>query len=650
MLSFSSHVRWNRSDFLKGLATFFYLGFVLVGSPASAATYYVDYTNGSDSNNGTSKTTAWKYAPGMYSSSGTSASTTLNAGDSVILKGCVTWPNASFPWAPNFNGSPGNPIYYGVDQTWWDATVAGCSSSWNRPILNPGATSFSRAGGLERLVYIGGHSNQTFDNFEVKNVLHDDGPVNNQVSTFDFGDGSNGNNVVQNCYIHGWVNPYFAIGTGDVAAGSSTITNFVPYSYSPQAPTAGWASLGSPVLVQVFGLWPIQSNGPAITSISGSNPYTISTNSATVGSACTGCVIQLGQDFGYIFAGVEGQCSGCIAQNNVIDGSDTLEAQLNPYGDCGAAEGNNQFCATSAIAGWRLPNIWRNNVIRYVASAFVGECTEWSGNLIEYIRLSINPTAHTNGIECLDEAPVNNATLSYNNVIRNTNNPNPNAPGGQWSIGLLNQYTPVSGTTAYVFNNVVYNTLQNSWEGAYPSGNGCCGTLKVFNNTSDGGPTWQDTSSPLQCSAAFAACTFQNNQSITSNSAGVNNCGGNCTQTTNLLQTPALTLSQGYSLLTTFVYAPILGGLTIGAGTSLSSLCSAVGAANAAAGNACGYDTTYGAAYNTSNHTAVTGARTPIARPSNPDIGAYQYSSSVVVTSPPPSSTQPPSGVSVISQ
>jgi hypothetical protein len=599
--------------------------FLLLSVAARGATYYVDFTNGSDANNGTAKGTPWKYAPGMDACASTCNSTTINAGDSVILKGCVTWTNAAFPWSTKFNGSGGNPIYYGVDKTWWDSTVSGCSSAWNRPILNPGATSFSRSGGLERLVYLGAHSNQTFDDIEVTNVLHDDGPVNDQVSTFDFGDGSNGNNIVENCYIHGWVSPYFAIGTGNVAANSSTITNFVPYSYSPHAPVSGWTSLHSPVAVQVFGYWPIQSNGPLATSITGSNPYTIVTNSTTVGSACTGCVVQIGIDFGYIFAGVEGQCSGCIAQNNVIDGSDTVEAQLNPYGDCGSTEGNNQFCVASAIAGWRLPNIWRNNVIRYVASTFVGECSEWSGNLLEYNRLSTNPSAHTNAIECLDEASVNSVTLSYNNVERHMNNPNASVPGGRWSIGLFNQYTPLSGSTEYIFNNVVFDSLQNLWAGMYV-GTGCCGTVKMFNNTSDGGPSWDLTYAGSNCPGPYTACLFQNNYWVTTATPVISGgCSGNCTETTDLLQTPTTANGNGQTATQTFAYSPTTGSL--GTGTSISSICTAITSANAAAGTACLSDTIYGATYNATNHTAVTAARSANVWPSPPQIGAYEFTS-----------------------
>ncbi len=329
-------------------------------------------------------------------------------------------------------------------------------------------------------------------------------------------------------------------------------------------------------------------------------------------------------------------------QNNVIDGSDTAEAQINPFADCGASEGNNNLCVTSGTAQWRGPQIWRNNVIRYVENAAVGACTEWSGNLIEYIRLSTDPTAHTNGIECLDEIPVNGITLSYNNVIRHSNNPNSNTPGGRWSIGLLNEYTPKSGSTAYVFDNVVYDTLQNSWAGAYPSGSGCCGKLVVFNNSSDGGPLWADNNSPLQCNSAFTACLFQNNHSITANTGDVSNCSENCTKANDLLESVATASSQGFSVSqNSYAYYPSSGAVTIGSGASLTSICSAISAANASAGAACLYDTTYGASYNISNHTAVTSARAALARPGTPSVGAYELSSSAV---------QPPTATSVLTK
>jgi hypothetical protein len=78
---------------LKGVSALFLLlvgsfALLLVATPAkaSAATYYIDYSAGSDVNNGTSKTTPWQHAPGM---TGFSGRYTHQAGDHFIFKGGV---------------------------------------------------------------------------------------------------------------------------------------------------------------------------------------------------------------------------------------------------------------------------------------------------------------------------------------------------------------------------------------------------------------------------------------------------------------------------------------------------------------------------------------------------------------------------------
>src|ERR1019366_8459164 len=108
------------------------LALLFVTSPVFATTYYVDYASGSDSNNGTSKSTPWQHAPGMQGCT-SNCVTRPNPGDSVILKGGVTWPHAAFPWVFNFaSGTSGNNIYFGVDPTWYTG------GSWSRPIMNMG--------------------------------------------------------------------------------------------------------------------------------------------------------------------------------------------------------------------------------------------------------------------------------------------------------------------------------------------------------------------------------------------------------------------------------------------------------------------------------------------------------------------------------
>jgi hypothetical protein len=181
------------------------MGCLLAARDVLAATYYVDYASGSDSNNGTSKTTPWQHAPGMQTCVATCGSAKINAGDSVILKGGVTWPNSSFRWVLP-SGSSGNPTYIGVDKTWY------AGSSWARPILNPGGQVI--ANNYNELIYI--NANTTFDNFEVTGYYWTSAsfagnPFGNGVMIYM---GQNNGQTVENLYIHGWTH-----------AGTSTSTN-----------------------------------------------------------------------------------------------------------------------------------------------------------------------------------------------------------------------------------------------------------------------------------------------------------------------------------------------------------------------------------------------------------------------------------------
>src|SRR5438046_6716039 len=98
---------------------------LLTAISAQAGTFFVDYSAGSDSNNGTSKSTPWKRCPGMGGFTGTY---THAAGDRFIFRGGVTWPNGCFGMNINGrSGTAGNYDYYGVDQTWFTG------SPWSRP-------------------------------------------------------------------------------------------------------------------------------------------------------------------------------------------------------------------------------------------------------------------------------------------------------------------------------------------------------------------------------------------------------------------------------------------------------------------------------------------------------------------------------------
>jgi hypothetical protein len=93
-------------------AALFFLSFL----SAKATTYYVDYSAGTDSNNGTSKSTPWKRCPGM---AGFAGDYSHAAGDRFVFKGGVTWTDC-FPMAISVGGSSDTVRdYYGTDVTWF---------------------------------------------------------------------------------------------------------------------------------------------------------------------------------------------------------------------------------------------------------------------------------------------------------------------------------------------------------------------------------------------------------------------------------------------------------------------------------------------------------------------------------------------------
>ena len=108
---------------------------VTLSSIGVTSCYFASQQSGaSDSNAGTSEASPWKNIPGMASCASTCASNTPTGGVGYILRGCDSWLNTTLPINWNWSGSSGNPIYIGMDKTWYNSSV--CPSAWNRPIWN----------------------------------------------------------------------------------------------------------------------------------------------------------------------------------------------------------------------------------------------------------------------------------------------------------------------------------------------------------------------------------------------------------------------------------------------------------------------------------------------------------------------------------
>lgn len=282
--------------------------------------------------------------------------------------------------------------------------------------------------------------------------------------------------------------------------------------------------------------------------------------------------------------------AGSKFHDNVIDGSDSP----------------NQDFMGGIIHGEQV----YDNVIRYVYNGMNGIFNQVYGNLIEFNYVS------TSGDHCnmmFVQGPVSGSSIwVYNNIVRHAG-----CSGG--STMWMNGNTTCVGCVSYAYNNVIYDTAGDFDAGITIGGHpasGNTGTYNLYNNTIDAGGglscTGNGESSPR------STTNLENNHCINATEL-CNPSGTTCNSiATNLSQTEAVANGQGYTSTETYAYSPANNtGSTVGAGTNLSSAC---------AGNlvALCSDTSY-ATYNTINHTVV--MRATNVRGSTWDIGAYQFTS-----------------------
>jgi hypothetical protein len=232
------------------------LSCLTIAANAFATNYYVDYSSGNDSNSGTSTTSPWQNAPGMQSCTNVCSSARINPGDSIILRGGVTWPNSSFMWNMP-SGASGNPVYIGVSQSWY------IGSSWTRPILNAGGTVIPN--NHDTMFTMA--ANTTVDNFEITGFYWTSAAC--QGAPYGdcgiFNTGQNSGQTFEHLYIHGWTHAgtnaqtnngvVIVIATGG-GAGSVAHDNVisgtdVPGDHSVTAFFGGPATLYNNVCVQV---------------------------------------------------------------------------------------------------------------------------------------------------------------------------------------------------------------------------------------------------------------------------------------------------------------------------------------------------------------------------------------------------------------
>jgi hypothetical protein len=218
---------------LPKIALSLMIAILSAGSALAATTHYIA-ASGSDSNNGTSTSTPWMHAPGMPNCSGSCSSYTPQPGDQFIFRGGDTWhfgnssasPYTGGMWSWTGSGTSGNPIYVGVEQTWYSG------SSWTRPILtgdnaptpNPGkwgdyVASCAYQIGPNNNMVSPNASNLTFDNFELTGLCQDDLASSSVKNIYMLTAGGNSSVTYKNLYIHGWTHLQFNCTAGSPPSG-----------------------------------------------------------------------------------------------------------------------------------------------------------------------------------------------------------------------------------------------------------------------------------------------------------------------------------------------------------------------------------------------------------------------------------------------
>jgi hypothetical protein len=308
--------------------------------------------------------------------------------------------------------------------------------------------------------------------------------------------------------------------------------------------------------------------------------------------------------------------SGSVVEYNVCDGTDTSQDMF--------------ACYVNTI-----PNAW-GNVAHLVVTAFDGPGDNWHDNMVDtLVNCYVAGGCHQDGIynTC---AAYSSSILLYNNVVRHTTFPGSGGAVKFWLAGNC----PFSGT-GYMFNNVVYdnlpgNLINTGGHNAVPYG-----TWYIFNNTVECGTD----SSPGTCilgdngnTGGSMTLTLSNNHWI-STSPSQFSCTKTyvCTESNAVAQTLAQAQAQGYTSTSPYAFQPTSAkGSTVTAAASRQSLCSAIGEVDAIAGGACQEDTSYACAYDSTNHAVSCPMRTAVARAAEPNIGAYQFSSTQASTPNPP--------------
>ena len=186
------------------------VAFLLTAFPASATTYYISYSSGSNANNGTSERTPWKSHPFMQNAvgcAGVAHAYSHSAGDRFIFKQGDSWPNACFDMTIQTGGASENPDVYTFDSTW--GVAGGVKGNTGQAVgtyrFTAGGSVIKGTDGYNRFIIVKAN-NVTLNGIEFTGMTWtgSGGSYGNEEGVYV---GTNTNVIVSNCYFHGWTHP-----------------------------------------------------------------------------------------------------------------------------------------------------------------------------------------------------------------------------------------------------------------------------------------------------------------------------------------------------------------------------------------------------------------------------------------------------------
>ena len=589
---------------------------------------YVDWVSGVDTNSGATNVLPWKHMHGMAGATSNASTQVPQPGDSYILKGNVTWPNAALGVLVDWNGTSGSPVYIGVDPTYFSAVTGtvntlGTAVTWVTGVHGPGSgcnTSCNLFGDFTAAM-VGQTITVNGGNCTIASVTD----ATHLACTV-----TQGTNSGVAFSINLWGRPILDAG-GSVVGSNAGLANvmFRPYG--------NWNIVDN---IEFRGLFWTGTPGPGEASV-------IEFAGGTPGQ---GTHDEIKNVFIHGWSHGVRTSPTCTGETNLVLGdtgvpNNNVGTSLHDFIITGLDVDNTSGTSGGAIFG--SPPIVYNGFIEWDSQ---GEISNGINTIHDLAIFNIGPTfqianacggvAHTNGIEL--NAQSTDVTI-YNTVIAHLGT----GAAAFWCATN-------SGVNCYAFNNVIWDTDTGNILDPSPSltNNGCAnggtycnvaGNTFYYHDTVECGPDSNPVANCTGSNAALTAVTHQNGHYITSGT--ISTAPPTPTLTTNLDTAGSTNAGMSKSTATTdlytsaqtFAFSPTSAGSpSVGTGTSDASMYSTINALDSTAGAAFLRDTTYGVAIDRTSWTVTGFARSTNARHSTPDIGAYEFSGSNNVVAPLP--------------